>query len=258
MISNKTLKLSQSPESTNSQRPASAARTASQTPFQHRFKRPACVVVTAVPAYAPLGSGYGRADLSPSTARSAALIARVGSERPVCYGPGRSAADAAERPRAKDFAGLDGFQRSKSAWPQSEAALEEKAVMKLIAAFALAAIAGGIVTAPALAQDADAGKKVFAKCRACHDAEAEKNKVGPHLVGVIGRTAGGLDSFQSKYSKAMKEAGAGGLVWDEEKIEEYLENPKEFIPGNKMAFPGLKKDEEIDNVIAYLKADPKP
>ena len=128
--------------------------------------------------------------------------------------------------------------------------------MKFIAAFALAAFAGGIVSAPAFAQDVDAGKKVFAKCMACHDAKAEKNKVGPHLVGVIGRTAGTVEGF--KYSPAMQEAGAGGLVWDEEKIHEYLENPKEFIPGNKMAFPGLKKDDEINNVIAYLKADPKP
>lgn len=128
--------------------------------------------------------------------------------------------------------------------------------MKSIAAFALAAFAGGIVSAPVLAQDADAGKKVFAKCMACHDAKAEKNKVGPHLVGVIGRTAGTVEGF--KYSPAMAEAGKNGLVWDEEKIEEYLENPKDFIPKNKMAFPGLKKDEEIANVIAYLKADPKP
>ena len=113
---------------------------------------------------------------------------------------------------------------------------------------------------PAQAQDGDAaaGKKVFNKCRACHDAEAEKNKVGPHLVGVIGRTAGSLESFASKYSDAMKEAGAAGLVWDETTLAEYLKNPKEKIPGNKMAFPGLKVDADIANVIAYLKADPKP
>ena len=128
--------------------------------------------------------------------------------------------------------------------------------MKCIAAFALAALAGGLVSAPALAQDAAAGKKVFAKCMACHDAKAEKNKVGPHLVGVIGRTAGTVEKF--KYSPAMTAAGEGGLVWDEAKIAEYLKKPKEFVDGNKMAFPGLKKDEDIANVIAYLKADPKP
>ena len=128
--------------------------------------------------------------------------------------------------------------------------------MRFIAAFALAALAGGIASAPAQAQDAEAGKKVFAKCMACHDAKAEKNKVGPHLVGVIGRTAGTVEGF--KYSPAMVEAGKGGLVWTEENIHEYLENPKDFIKGNKMAFPGLKKDDEINNVIAYIEADPKP
>ena len=128
--------------------------------------------------------------------------------------------------------------------------------MRFTAVFALVALAGGMASFPALAQDAAAGKKVFAKCMACHDAKAEKNKVGPHLVGVIGRTAGTVEGF--KYSPAMVEAGKGGLVWTEENIHKYLENPKEFVPGNKMAFPGLKKDDEITNVIAYLKADPKP
>jgi cytochrome c len=131
--------------------------------------------------------------------------------------------------------------------------------MKLIGIFALAIVSGGLVSAPALADgDAAAGKKVFAKCMACHDAKAEKNKIGPHLVGVVGRTAGTVESFQAKYSDAMKAAGAGGLVWDEANIAEYVKKPKEKIPGNKMAFPGLKEDADIANVIAYLKADPKP
>lgn len=128
--------------------------------------------------------------------------------------------------------------------------------MKLIAIFALAGLAGGVAAAPALAQDAAAGKKVFAKCTACHDAVNEKNKVGPHLVGVVGRKAGGVEGF--RYSDAMKAAGEAGWVWDEANIDKYLRAPKETIPGNKMAFPGLKKDDEIANVIAYLKADPKP
>ncbi|WP_353643990.1 cytochrome c family protein [Mesorhizobium sp. WSM2239] len=110
----------------------------------------------------------------------------------------------------------------------------------------------------AQAQDAAAGKTVFNKCRACHDAEAEKNKVGPHLVGVVGRTAGSLESYQAKYSANIKEAGAAGLVWDDANLTEYLRDPKAVIPKGKMAFPGLKDDADIANVIAYLKADPKP
>ena len=106
--------------------------------------------------------------------------------------------------------------------------------------------------------DAAAGKKVFAKCTACHDATAGKDKVGPTLVGVIGRTAGTLESFLSKYSANMKEAGASGLTWDDANLTAYLHDPKAVIPKGKMAFPGLKQDADVANVIAYLKADPKP
>lgn len=97
------------------------------------------------------------------------------------------------------------------------------------------------------------GKKIFNKCSACHDAKAANNRVGPHLVGIIGRPAGSVENF--KYSDAMK---AAGLVWDEETLAKYLRAPKAVVPGTKMVFPGLKKDDEIADVIAWLKADPKP
>jgi len=123
----------------------------------------------------------------------------------------------------------------------------------------LATLVVSAIASPALADgDPLKGLQAFKKCAVCHDAVAEKDKVGPHLVGVIGRTAGSLESFASKYSKAMKEAGAAGLVWDEKNIAEYVADPKGKIPGNKMAFAGLKKHDEIEDLIAYLKADPKP
>ena len=100
------------------------------------------------------------------------------------------------------------------------------------------------------------GKKVFNKCSACHDGKAANNRVGPYLVGVVGRPAASVESFN--YSDAMKAAGGAGLVWDEETLTKYLRAPKAVVPGTKMAFPGLKKDEEIADVIAWLKADPKP
>lgn len=96
--------------------------------------------------------------------------------------------------------------------------------------------------------DAKAGSKIYKRCIACHEAKKEKNKVGPHLVGIMGRTAGAVDGF--KYSDAMKESG---IVWDEETIAAYLADPKGYIEGNKMAFPGLKKEDQIADVIAYLK-----
>jgi len=126
-------------------------------------------------------------------------------------------------------------------------------------AFLAALVASAALASPALADgDAVKGIDVFKKCMACHDAVEAKDKVGPNLVGIVGRTAGTLESFASKYSQAMKDAGAGGLVWDEANIATYLKDPKGFMKGNKMAFAGLKKDDEIADVIAYLKADPKP
>jgi len=117
----------------------------------------------------------------------------------------------------------------------------------------LAAIAALALAAPAHAEgDAAAGENVFKKCRACHAVgDGAKNKVGPQLNDLFGRTAGSLEGF--KYSKSMVEAGEGGLEWNEETIGEYLADPRGYIPKNRMAFPGLKKQEDVDNVLAYLK-----
>ena len=103
--------------------------------------------------------------------------------------------------------------------------------------------------APAQAGDVEAGAKVFKKCKACHYVDKEKNKTGPHLVNIIGRAAGSLEGY--KYSKAMK---ASGIVWDETTLTDYLRAPKKYIKGTKMAFAGLRKDADIANIIAYLKA----
>lgn len=119
-----------------------------------------------------------------------------------------------------------------------------------------AIIAASIALTPvaAMAQDAEAGKKVFNRCKACHDVETGKNKVGPHLDGVMGRKAGSVPDYA--YSNAMKEAGEKGIVWDDANLTAYMTNPKGFVPGNKMAFAGLKKPEDIANLIAYLKTFP--
>lgn len=100
--------------------------------------------------------------------------------------------------------------------------------------------------------DAEKGKRVFNKCKACHMVgENAKKRVGPPLNNIIGAKAGAQDDYN--YSKAMKEAGEGGLVWDDEKLDAYLKKPKDVVPKGKMAFPGLKKDSDRANVIAYLK-----
>ncbi len=106
-----------------------------------------------------------------------------------------------------------------------------------------------VVASSAMAGDAVKGEKVFRKCQVCHYVSKEKNKTGPHLVAVLGREAGSLEGY--KYSKAMK---ASGLVWDEETLAAYLKAPKKYVTGTKMAFAGLKKDKDVADVIAYLKA----
>lgn len=93
------------------------------------------------------------------------------------------------------------------------------------------------------------GEKVFAKCKTCHEIATDKNKVGPTLQGVLGRQAGTVPGF--KYSEAMI---ASGVVWDAKAIAEYSRQPKEFIPGNKMVFAGLKKDDEIEDLIAFIES----
>ena len=107
------------------------------------------------------------------------------------------------------------------------------------------------VVAPAYAQDVGAGANVFKRCGACHSiGEGAKNKVGPELNELFGRTAGTVADYN--YSKAMIEAGQNGLVWDPATLSPYLHKPKEHVPGTKMSFPGLPNQKDIDNLIAYL------
>lgn len=116
----------------------------------------------------------------------------------------------------------------------------------------LAALAG---SGTALAAgDPVKGKKVAGICKACHEFEpSTKKKPGPNLSGLFGRTSGAAEGF--KYSDAMKSAG---VVWDEDTLDQYLKSPKKFIPGNKMAFAGLRKDQARADVIAFLKEATMP
>ena len=97
------------------------------------------------------------------------------------------------------------------------------------------------------------GEKVFKKCKACHAVgEGAKHKIGPQLNGIFGRTAGTAEGFK-KYSKDMKGAGDDGLVWTEETLATFLAKPKAMIKRTKMSFAGLKKEDDLAAVIAYLK-----
>ena len=96
---------------------------------------------------------------------------------------------------------------------------------------------------------ADDGRLVFrARCASCHAIGAGMNSVGPSLHAVVGRTAGSLPDYN--YSKAMK---AAGVVWTEEALQAYLENPRAHVPGTKMTFAGLDDEQDRRDVVAYLK-----
>jgi len=99
--------------------------------------------------------------------------------------------------------------------------------------------------------DASKGAKVFKKCKACHAVgEGAKNKVGPQLNDLFGRVAGSLDGY--KYSKAMVAKGGGGLSWNEENLATFLTKPKSFVKGTKMSFSGIKRQKDMDELLAYL------
>ena len=104
-------------------------------------------------------------------------------------------------------------------------------------------------TTTSMAQDAAAGETVFVVCKACHQVgETAKNSVGPVLNGIIGRKAGTFPGYT--YSDANKDSG---LTWDEATFREYIKDPKAKIPGTKMAYTGLKDDQKIGDLLAYLK-----
>lgn len=116
----------------------------------------------------------------------------------------------------------------------------------------IAATAALLAAGPGAATAADSGAdgaRLFNQCRACHTLEPGKTLIGPSLHRVIGRKAGSLEGFS--YSQAMRQTG---VVWDEATLDAFLGDPRGFVPGTKMAFPGLKRAADRAAVIAYLKA----
>jgi cytochrome c len=114
-------------------------------------------------------------------------------------------------------------------------------------AFAAALIATMAVVAAA--EDLENGKAVWSKCRACHDiGEGAKNKIGPVLNGLIGRKAGTVEAFN--YSEANKNSD---ITWGEATFREYIKNPKAKMPNTKMIFAGLSDEQDIEDLLAYLK-----
>lgn len=100
------------------------------------------------------------------------------------------------------------------------------------------------------------GERSFSKCSACHIIENPRTRMGPHLMGVVGRPAGSVADYN--YSAAMRGAGANGMVWTEENLRAFLYSPKKLVPGTSMRFFGLWSEDEINDLIAYMKTVPAP
>ncbi len=101
-----------------------------------------------------------------------------------------------------------------------------------------------------LTGDAVTGKRIFIQCQACHSIKEGENRVGPSLYGIVGATAGHIQDF--RYSDSNK---SSGIVWTEEKLFEYLKNPRAMVPGTTMAFAGIADAQKRADVIAFLKAN---
>ncbi len=121
---------------------------------------------------------------------------------------------------------------------------------RLVSTVLTATVMVGGATLALAAGDAASGKKVFKKCKQCHTLEVGKTKIGPSLAGVVGRRPGTVEGF--KYSQAMIDFGAAGNVWDEATLDVYLTKPRNLVKKTKMAFPGLKKESDRADLIAYL------
>lgn len=131
--------------------------------------------------------------------------------------------------------------------------------VRFAATLKLAALLSMLGMHSALAQSANAenGADVFKKCRACHlVGDTAKHAVGPALNNVLGRKAGTAEGYA--FSDNMREIGQSGLVWSENELSRYLENPKAIVPRGKMAFPGIADAQDRADVIAYLKTFSKP
>jgi cytochrome c len=100
----------------------------------------------------------------------------------------------------------------------------------------------------------EGGRRVFAQCRSCHTIDAGGgNRVGPNLHGVFGREIGTAEGFN--YSQPVQDAN---FVWDADRLDHWLANPQTFLPGNRMAFAGVRDEAQRRDVIAYLMAETAP
>lgn len=102
----------------------------------------------------------------------------------------------------------------------------------------------------AQAGDKDKGERLYRACAVCHSTEAGINKVGPTLHNIMGQSAAAVEGY--RYSKAFIAYGEAGNAWTEESMDVFLTSPRKAVPRTKMGYPGMRKAEDRENIIAYL------
>jgi cytochrome c len=119
----------------------------------------------------------------------------------------------------------------------------------MLTKFVVAAALIAASTGSGLSQDVEKGQNVFKKCLPCHAiGPGATNKVGPELNGLDGRHSGSIANFS--YSDGNK---GSGIIWSEATFKDYIKDPKAKIAGTKMMFAGIKNEQEINDLWAYLK-----
>jgi cytochrome c len=162
----------------------------------------------------------------------------------ACGGGGE---DKAEAPAAEAPAAAPA--EAPAAAPAAPVAAEPAAAAATDAAGAAAGAASGTVVVAGFTGTEAAGARIFGQCRTCHVVDEGVNRVGPSLHAIIDRPAGQVAGYN--YSTANKNSGK---VWDNETLFAYLENPRAYIPGTKMAYVGLRDPQQRADLIAYLNA----
>jgi cytochrome c len=164
----------------------------------------------------------------------------------ACGGGGEkkedSSAPATETPAAEAPAAAPAAETPAAAPPADAAAAPAPA------AAAGAAAGGATLQFASLTGDPARGQRLWAQCRTCHVLEPGVNRVGPSLHGIVGRPAGQVAGYN--YSPANKNSG---VTWTEQNLFEYLVNPRQYIPGTKMSYAGMRDPQQRADLIAYLK-----
>lgn len=206
----------------------------------------ATVLLTAAGALALAACG-GSNDSASSSAAAPAPAAETAAVEPAPAEPAPAETAAIEPAAAESttIADTSPSPHSDSTMPAADAAAPA-ADASIVPAAATAAAGEDYA---AFTGNADAGKKVFVKCLACHAVAEGQNKVGPSLYGIVGRPAGSIPGFN--YSAANKNSG---ITWTEDVMFAYLKAPQQYIKGTKMVFPGLPSGQDRADVIAYLKS----